>query len=296
MEEIRYFDAAAGAWRSERVFAERELRLLYGSPLRARLTARLLARGPFSSLYGLRQRSPQSRSRIEAFVRELGVDASEAARPLSSYPSLDAFFARRLRPGARPLEPDPRALLSACDARTLVFSTWELEVPLRIKGSQVTLTELTGDAALAQRFAGGGAVVFRLAPADYHRFHFPASGWAEPARRIAGPLHSVHPIALAAGAPSFRNKRAATLIQSESFGDLLMIEVGALSVGTIEQTYRPGRVARGDEKGTFHFGGSTVVLLSERGRVRYEPELLERSAAGAETLLRVGVRIGSQAS
>lgn len=290
-------------WRSERVFAERELRALYGSRLRTRLTELLLARGPFSHYAGLRNRLPGSRSRIEAFVTELGIDASEAARPLASYPSLDAFFARRLRPDARPLAPDPRALLSSCDARTLVFPRWEptslaggpSSGGLWIKGQRVAVDELIGSTALARRFAGGGVVVFRLAPADYHRFHFPCAGWAHPARELAGPLHSVHPIALAAGAPSFANKRATTLIESEEFGEVLLIEVGALTVGTIEQTFRPGRVARGAEKGTFHFGGSTVVLLSGPGRVRFDQDLVERSAEGCETLVRMGTQIGVSA-
>src|SRR5690606_10594103 len=119
--------------------------------------------------------------------------------------------------------------------------------------------DLLADAALARRYRGGAALVVRLAPADYHRFHFPESGLAGPARPIPGPLHSVHPIALAGGAPSFRNRRHVTLIETERAGLVAMVEVGALLVGTIEQTYEPGPVTRGDEKGTFRMGGSTVV-------------------------------------
>lgn len=164
--------------------------------------------------------------------------------------------------------------------------------PLPVKGSQISLPELLGDAELAERFQGGVAVIIRLAPADYHRFHFCDDGVASPWRPIAGRLHSVHPIALAAGAPSFRNRRCVTRLASRHFGELVSVEVGALCVGTIEQTFLPGPVVRGQEKGMFHFGGSTVVLLAEPGRVELDRDLVESSLQGVETLVRLGERMG----
>lgn len=278
------------------MFGERELRLFYGSALGRALTRRILTWGPLSEVYGLFKRLPGSRAGVAEFVERLGIDASEAELPLEAYPTMDAFFARRLRAEARPLAPDPEALVSPCDARTLVFAKWDPDRPLIIKRSEVTLTELVGgDPVLRQRFAGGGVLISRLAPADYHRFHFPASGWASPAREISGRLHSVHPIALESGAPSLRNKRSLTLLETKEFGTLALIEVGALVVGTIVQTYSPGWVERGQEKGTFRFGGSTVIVLSEPGRVRWDPDLLETSAAGHETLVRVRTRVAQRA-
>lgn len=292
--EIRYKDRESGAWLTEQVFGERELRLFYESPLGGLLTRGLFARAPFSHLYGRLKRSRRSKAQIPGFVARLGIDASEAERPLSDYDSLDAFFARRLRAGARPLDPDPLALLSPADGRTLVFPSVAADERLRVKRSEVTPIELLGNAALANRFHRGAVVIVRLAPADYHRFHFPAAGRAGPSRPVDGPLHSVHPIALGGGAPSFKNKRAVCVLESESFGPLALIEVGAMVVGTIEQTYRPGPVARGEEKGTFHFGGSTVVLLAERGRLRLDEDLVQNSAEGVETYVRMGTRIARQ--
>ncbi|HBP19747.1 MAG TPA: phosphatidylserine decarboxylase, partial [Planctomycetes bacterium] len=123
---------------------------------------------------------------------------------------------------------------------------------------------------------------------------FPAAGRAGPSRPLEGPLHSVHPIALGGGAPSFVNKRSVCVLESEAFGPLALVEVGAMVVGTIEQTYRPGPVSRGEEKGTFHFGGSTVVLLAERGRLRLDEDLVRNSAEGIETYVRMGTRIARQ--
>jgi phosphatidylserine decarboxylase len=254
------------------------------------LTDRVLTGAAAHWIYGRLQRTRRSRRRIAGFVASLGIDLAEAERPLDAYGSLDDFFTRRLRAGARPIDPDPAHLLSPADARTLVVPRLD-GACLRVKGTQIDLDELLRDAALARRYAGGAALIARLAPADYHRFHFPDDGVASPARAIGGRLHSVHPIALAAGAPSLANKRTVTLLDSRGFGPLALVEVGALCVGTIVQTYRPGTVRRGDEKGIFRFGGSTVVLLAEPGRLGFDDDLVECSREGMETLVRVGTRV-----
>jgi phosphatidylserine decarboxylase len=284
-----YRNRETGALQEERIFGGNALPRIYETLHGRVLLESLLKRAPFNHLYGALQRSPRSRGKIERFVRELGIDASEAELPLSAYRSLDDFFTRRLKPGARPVDAGPEHLVTPGDGRLLAFEAVDV---LRVKGSQVSLDVLLGDAALAARFRGGAVFVLRLAPADYHRFHFPDSGIASPSRELPGPLHSVHPIALGAGAPSFANKRAVSLLASPVFGDLAIVEVGALCVGTIVQTYAPGHVARGQEKGTFRFGGSTIVLLALPGAVRPDADLLESTSGGVETFVKMGTRIG----
>lgn len=294
MAEILIRDRRSGALFPEKVFSEGELRFLYGHPWGRRLERLLGSAGPTSALYGLLQRAPWSRRKVRGFVERLGIDASAAERPLDEYPTLDAFFTRRLRAGARPIDPAPEHLLSPADGRLLVHPAVDTQGALSVKGNRVTLAHLLGDAALARRFAGGAVAVVRLAPADYHRFHFPADGVASPWRPLGCRLHSVHPIALESGAPSLRNKRALTTVMSPLWGPMVLIEVGAITVGTIVQTYRPGRVARGREKGYFRFGGSTMVVLLERDRVRWDDDLVDSSARGVETLVHVGTRIGAR--
>jgi phosphatidylserine decarboxylase len=295
MGPTRFRDRASGRLETERVFQLDTLRFLYQRPLGRILERYLVSRPLFSHLYTWRRRRPQSAARIAAFADEAGIDLTEIERPLSEYRSLDDFFTRRLRPGARALELAPDRLVSPADARLLVAP--ELEgAELPVKGTRVSLPQLLDDEALARRYRGGCALIFRLAVADYHRFHFPDGGVASATRAILGPLHSVHPIALAAGAASFANKRAVTLLESDNFGTVTMVEVGAASVGTIEQIYRPGRVERGAEKGTFHFGGSTIVLLLEPGRLVIDADLLEFSTLNrpdaVETRVRMGTAIG----
>ncbi|MFN7976195.1 MAG: phosphatidylserine decarboxylase [Acidobacteriota bacterium] len=289
--EIR--DRQTGRIVEERVFGERSLRFLYGSAAGHALLNGLLKRPVASRVYGLMQRSPASRRKIPRFIESLGIDGSEASRPLSDYRSLDDFFARELRPGARPIDLDPARLISPADGRVLAFDS----IPatgLPVKGAAVSISVLLGDAESAARYAGGSAAIVRLAPADYHRFHFPDSGNAMEAREIGHDLHSVHPIALRSGAPSFANKRMVSILTSQGFGDIAIVEVGALCVGTIIQTYRPSYVERGEEKGLFRFGGSSVVLLLEAGRIRFDDDLLASTREGIEVLVRMGTRIGAR--
>ncbi len=285
-----YRDRASGALVEERVFGERTLRFLYGGGLRGGLARAVLRRPVASRVYGIIQSSALTRSSVEKFARDVGIDPRDAEKPLAEYRSVDEFFARRLRPGARPIDEDATHLVSPADARVLVFPTLDGTV-LPVKGSRVTVEELVGDPALAERYRGGSALVLRLAVVDYHRFHFPDTGVASSWRELGGALDSVHPIALASGAPSFLNKRHASELASDHFGRLLLVEVGALCVGKIVQTYFPGPVRRGVEKGYFRFGGSTIVLVAEKGALRFDDDLVKWSAEGVETLVRMGTRV-----
>jgi phosphatidylserine decarboxylase len=288
---VTYLDRRTGAPAQEKVYPEKLLRFVYEHPLGRALRYLFLQRAWVSRVYGRLRRRPSSRRAILAFVRSAGVDLSEVEKPFTEYRTLDEFFCRRLRREARPVDPRGAHLLSPADGCVLVFPRAS-DDGLVVKRSRVGLDELLGDAALARRYAGGSAVVIRLRPVDYHRFHFPDSGIASASRALGTQLHSVHPIALAAGAPAFGNKRMVTRLASASFGEMVMVEVGALAVGTIVQTFRPGPVERGQEKGLFHIGGSAIVVLLEPGRVRFDDDLCAASARGTETLVRYGTRIG----
>jgi phosphatidylserine decarboxylase len=293
--ETLYFDRVAGVTRREPVFGGRTLAFLYERHIGRFLVDSILSRRIPNHLYGWLQRRLSTRARIQTFVDSLGIDVDEAEQPPGGYRSLDHFFTRRLKPEARPIDLRPEHLISPADGRALAFAVLRGRT-LPVKGADLSLTDLLGDASMADKYADGAALVIRLAPADYHRFHFPDSGIAGPVREIEGALHSVHPIALGAGAPSFRNKRQVALLETRSFGQLVLVEVGALCVGTIVQTYRPGPVERGTEKGLFRFGGSTIVVLAEAGRIAIDADLIENTKQGLETLVRMGTRIAHGAN
>ncbi|MEW6751234.1 MAG: phosphatidylserine decarboxylase [Candidatus Latescibacterota bacterium] len=277
----------------EDVPAEGGLRFLYETPLGRLLQGAVCGwRGP-SALLGWWQGRAWTRRRIGPFVRRFQIDTGEVELPPDQYPSFNAFFTRRLRPGARPFAPEPEVLCAPADGRALVFPSLDPSASLPIKGCLVAPPLLLAGKGQAAPFRAGAALVVRLAPADYHRFHFPAEAWAGPARRIRGRCHSVNPIALERRPALYqRNQRAVTLVNTEAFGRIAYVEVGALAVASIVQTYVPGPVRRGQEKGFFQFGGSSVVLLFEPQRVTFDADLVGDSEEGLEVHVRAGSRIG----
>ncbi len=284
-----------GALEEEVVLGERFLRAVYERPFASWLRRALLVRPVFSKLYGVYQQSHWSQPSIERAVRTLSLDLSDFVVPSGGFRSFNDFFTRRLRPGARPLDPDPASLLSPADARLLAFPVQPQGV-FPVKGHSVSLERLLASKQDALAFIGGWLLVFRLCPSDYHRFHFPCAGTSSAARLLEGPLESVNPLALATGRPILdTNQRALSFLSSARFGRLAYLEVGALCVGSIVQTYSPGAVSAGDEKGYFQFGGSTVVVALEPGRVTLDDDLLSSSCQGVETLVRMGERIGRAA-
>jgi phosphatidylserine decarboxylase len=156
------------------------------------------------------------------------------------------------------------------------------------------MAELFGSAEAARPFEGGALVVSRLCPVDYHRFHFPLAGTPGRALRLPGPLDSVSPVALRAGARALAaNKRELTILDNTIAGRVALIEVGASCVGRIVQGYAPGQpVARGAEKGYFLFGGSTTITVFEPGKVTLDADLTANTTRGLETYAPMGSRMG----
>jgi phosphatidylserine decarboxylase len=290
MRSLSYRDRQTGALLTERVYAAEQLEFLYGKPVGKLLLNLVLTRRVFSRLYARSKQSPGSREQIRGFIESLEVDTSEIEKPLESYQSLDEFFSRRLAPGARPIDPNPEHLLSPCDGRALAWQRLDGR-DLVVKNTRTTVAELIGDTVPMTEFADPAVLLVRLAAADYHRCHFPADGTASAAREVGTKLHSVHPIALEKGAPSFANYRMVTRIDSDNFGPILVIEIGALTVGSMVQTFTPSRVTRGQEKSYFHFGGSALVMLAQNSQVMLDEDLVRSTSEGLESKVRVGTRV-----
>lgn len=277
----------------EEVFERGFMNFFYGSRIGLLLSELLLKRRWFSRLYGASKSRPSSTRQIDAFVRQHRIDVSEAELPLQDYRSFNDFFTRRLKPGARPLPPDKATLASPADARVLAWDIGDGLV-LPVKSRAFSVAQLLRDEALANEYRGGSCFVLRLAPADYHRFIHIDRGSQGPVRRIDGYLHSVSPLALRNMLAVFtENVREYCRIETDTFGPLIHVDVGALVVGRIVQ-HQPqgGPVERGQEKGYFEFGGSTVILLFKAGAVRIDADIRSYSAQGIETIVLQGERIG----
>jgi phosphatidylserine decarboxylase len=295
-EPIRFYDRATRTTQTEQIYGERWLRLAYETGPGRGLVGLVFRRAWFSRWYGWRMDRPASAAKVAPFIRTYGVDVAEFADAPESFGSFNEFFFRKLKLGARPIasEADPRVAVLPADGRHLAFPDVDAAAGFYAKGAKFTLASLLGDAALAAEFAGGAMLISRLCPVDYHRFHFPVGGTPDAARLVNGWLYSVSPVALRRNIGWLvDNKRFVTLVDSPEFGRVAVLEIGATNVGTVRQTYAPGRaLAKGDEKGFFAFGGSCVVTLFERGRIQLDADLVAQSAECVETYAKMGERLG----
>lgn len=294
MADIRYFNRYADALQTEAVYGDSYLRWIY-STHSGRFVLWLLARRIFfSRWYGRRMNRRSSAAKIEPFIEHYGVDTSEFLEPVSSYRTFNDFFYRKLKETARPISGGEDTALLPADGRHLGIVDVAAADGVYAKGQHFSLGSLLGDAALAKRFAGGTAVISRLCPMDYHRFHAPVSGRIVEQRLINGWLYSVSPIALRRNVSYlWENKRVLSLIDSEPFGEVAFVAIGATCVGSIRMTAREGAVfQRGDELGYFAFGGSCVVTLFKKGRIALESDLATRGAEQVEVYARVRDALG----
>ncbi|MCX6944055.1 MAG: archaetidylserine decarboxylase [Opitutales bacterium] len=291
---LRYYDRYTQTLQTEKIYGEGWLRFAYEHPAGWLFVWLVARRIWFSQWFGRRMNRPASAQRILPFITEYNLDVDEFAKSAFDYKNFNEFFYRALKPAARPIAADERVAVLPADGRHLVFPDVDAAEGFYVKGMKFTLAELLGDAALAATFAGGAMLISRLCPVDYHRFHFPVDGRPGETQRIRGWLYSVSPVALRRRLRYLvENKRALTLIESPQFGPVAMLEVGATNVGSIQQSHVPGRVvAKGVEKGFFAFGGSCVITLFARGRIRFEPDLVAQSAQCVETYARMGDRLG----
>lgn len=292
---VRYYDRERERLVEEKVLDEPILRWLYETRLGRRATAWFFARSAFSRLYGAYYGSRWSRRDIAPFVARFDVDTRDFEP--GPFPSFNAFFTRRLLPGRRPFAADADTMPSAAEGRVLGWRAVDGAATIPIKGMRLTAASLLGSAEEARPFSGGPGLAIRLAPQDYHRFHFVDDGVVLRAWRLGGALHAVNPIALAAmGDILCRNRRWVTLVETDRFGLLAVVEVGAMTVGRIHQHVGPGeRVRRGQEKGTFEYGGSTVAILGRPGAWAPDEDILRRTAEGVETFVRVGRAVARRA-
>lgn len=265
------------------------LRFLYHT-MPGRLALKLLTRPGISRLAGSYLDSRASRWLIPRAARAWGVDMAEFED--ANYRCFNAFFTRKRRAERMRIDMDPAQLISPCDGW---LSAYEITdgCAFRVKGSEYGLRDLLNDEC-AERFRGGLCLIFRLTPSNYHRYCYIDDGELLGGAKIPGVLHCVRPIACERYPVYVQNSREWALVRTEGFGDVAQVEIGALMVGRIvNERLAPGtHVRRGQEKGRFEFGGSTIVALFERGKVELDGDLLKRSQRGEEALVRLGEAIG----
>ncbi len=299
MADIYYIDRVTKKEEREKVYGKAFIQLLYGKRWSARLFSFFFL--PFftrmacwSRLYGWMQKTAWSRCKIHPFIENFHIDSSEFLEPVESFRSFNDFFIRKLKAETRPLTSGNDVAILPADGRYLVFPNIQHADGFFVKGRKFSLEQLLRNSALAHKYAQGSMVLGRLCPVDYHRFHFPCNGVPDAAIDIKGPLFSVNPMALKRNISILsENKRMITSLSTKNFGTILYIEVGATYVGAIHQTFVPGEFyAKGDEKGYFSFGGSSLILLFEPFRIQFDQDLLDAAHRKIEMRGLLGQSLG----
>ena len=226
---------------------------------------------------------------IKPFIRRNNINMADYEEgPFKCY---NAFFARHIRDGARKVDMEKSHLISPADSKLTVIPVDEKGV-FFIKHTAYTVASLFQSTDVARRFDGGQLLIFRLTVDDYHRYCYMVDGEKEENVFIPGRLHTVNPIANDFYPIYKENAREYTIVHTDDFGDMAVMEVGALMVGKIRNHHGAQHIRRGDEKGYFEFGGSTVCVLLQKGAAVMDEDIMENSRHGIETVVRMGERIG----
>ena len=302
ISEILYYDRELKTLCKETVLGDSFIKWAYQTMSGRLLSPILFCSSILSRMLGWYFDSGLSKGKIEGTIDHLAIVKSEFLPPesgetseaavIGQYKTFNQFFYRKLKPESRPFSEKIEDFVSPADGRILVYDKLDESTLLPVKGAVDTFNSLFNREI--SDFDGGKVAVVRLCPADYHRYHFPCAGKIGEVKKVKGGYHSVNPVALEQRPDLFcLNKREYTMIESETFGKVAYMEVGAFGVAGIEQTYKGETVEKMDEKGYFKFGGSTVVLVFQKGKIEFSGDLLEQSAAGHETLVKVGQTIAS---
>ena len=292
MEEIKFIDRKTKSIIHEKPPGEHFLKFLYHHPLGKLPLELLVKRKMLSSIYGSLMDKPNSAQKIRPFVEEYQINMDEAQKNISEFHSFNDFFYRKLKPEARPIED---GFISPADGKLIAFEDVSEINNFFVKGNEFTLPSFLRNKQLAEKYQSGSLILVRLAPNDYHRFHFPFAGNASEVTKISGAYYSVSPFALI---PNFakvfcENKREYTILSTADKGDILISPVGATMVGSIIETFNPANpINKGDEMGYFAFGGSSILMLIEKGMIKIDDDLLENTRNNMETAVKMGEKIG----
>jgi len=270
---------------------ERFLRFLFHNPF-GKLPLHLLIRRKILSVWaGKQMEKAKSTNRIAPFVKTFNVNMAEALKSISEYKNFNEFFYRKLKPNARPIQD---GLVSPADGKVLAFENIADTKNFFVKGNKFTLEKFLQYRHLAANYKNASLILIRLAPDDYHRFHFPYDGKIAASQQINGTYYSVSPYAVKENFTIFcENKRAYSILETKDKGDILLSEIGATMVGTIIQTYKTNsKVKKGEEKGYFAFGGSSVLMLIDSNKINIDTDILTNTKNGFETTVKMGEKIG----
>lgn len=263
------------------------LNFLYNT-VAGRALLKILTLPVISKFCGAFMDCPASKFLIKPFVAANSIDLSEYVA--NDFRCFNDCFTRRIKRGMRVFDLDPAAFVSPCDGKLSVYGI-EDDTVIPVKQSRYSIPRLLRSKKTAAHFRGGYCLVFRLCVDNYHRYAYIDNGVKGENHFIRGKLHTVQPVALSKVPVFTENCREYTVIRTENFGPIVQMEVGAMLVGKIKNHHGKHVCYRGEEKGYFCYGGSTVILLVEKDRIVIDDAILKATAEGRETEVKQGEMI-----
>lgn len=298
--DIQFFHRKNNRIETETVYGGGFVKLIYENKM-GKFLSPFFATKTLSQIYGFFQDVHTSKSKVPPFVKKFGIDLSEykpgsrkADKKENTFKNFNEFFIREFMDGKRKFIENPSQMGAFAEARYVGFDSVTPEDSFPVKGVYLNEKELLGGHKDSYIFEGGPLMIARLCPVDYHRYHYPDNGKTIESFHIRGEYHSVNPIALKARPKIFMaNERRVSILETENFGKLAFIEVGAVCVGKIVQSFDESKdFKKGDEKGYFLFGGSTVAVIGEKGRWAPSKDIVENTKKGIETYIQLGDEVG----
>lgn len=259
----------------------------YGNPI-GRGVVKVFSMPIFSKAAGKFLDGKTSRVMIKKFVHKNDIDVDEFEN--RKYVSFNDFFTRKRK--ELKVKNEKNVLISPSDARLMALKIDEDGI-FNIKGANYNISDLLDDDIIYKDYIGGDLLIFRLCKDDYHRYHYIDNGVQAKSVFIPGTLNTVRPIALRKVKVFKRNAREYTVLHTENFGDVIEVEVGAILVGKIVNIFHDDhKFKKGEEKGYFEFGGSTIVLMFKKEVIDLDKDIVDNSNEDIETLVKVGSKIG----
>lgn len=260
------------------------LHFLYNTKV-GRFILKMLTARWLSKLCGAFLSSRLSKPLIKGFVKSNGINLNDYKT--DNFTCFNDCFCREIKAELRPMDFGKNHFISPCDGLLSAYKITD-DTVLPIKQSHYTISELLGGDEVYKKYKDGICLVFRLCVDHYHRYCYVDNLKVVKKRFINGRLHTVRPIALERYPVFVQNCREYTIMETENFGTVTQIEVGAMLVGKIKNHHSEGEFSKGEEKGMFLYGGSTIVLLLENNATVINPEYFLATEKGEETPVKMG--------
>lgn len=268
------------------------LRFLYNT-VPGRMVLKIITSPTISKIGGAYMDCRISKIHIKGFIKNNNIDMTQYEK--AKYGCFNDCFTRKIKKEMRPINMEENAFIAPCDGRLSAYHISE-NSDFYIKKSYYSVDDLIKNSKKAPDFNGGVCLVFRLCVDDYHRYGYVDDGKIVENNYVPGVLHTVRPIALNRYPVFVQNSREYSVIETNNFGTIAQIEVGALMIGKIKNHQKSGLVKKGREKGMFLYGGSTIVVLLEKDKVDIDEKYFRNTANDIETKVKFGSTIGIKSS